>query len=94
MFPIWGWLSALGCVFTIASGPLVAAQPWPWALYLGDVAITGLGAYFFLFDWTVGHYASALKNGSATNEPDAAPNGGPAEPLSDSGLLEGPPSVS
>ena len=94
MFPIWGWLSVLACAFTIASGPLVAAQPWPWALYLGDVVITGLGAYFFLFDRTVERYASALKSGSANSEPGATPNGGPAGPLAGSGVPEGPPSVS
>ena len=74
---------------------------WLWSAYRDDRLLQGWWFFWCVVVIPVGGFLLDLwrllqpPDGASQNvEPDAPPNGGPATPLGNSGVTEGPPSVS
>jgi len=79
----WGVVSLLVCVwFILTQGMKHGPEPYV-AIWCG----VALSAYTIFAVWRFRPYDRIA-------EPDAAPNGGPATPVGNSAVTEGPPSVS
>jgi hypothetical protein len=97
---IWfrlGFGAVVGCLLGLALGAFTLRElhgSEAYAVYWSPCPITGgLLGLSFTGIWRLSRsWATAITRRTA--EPGAAPNGGPATPLGNSGVPEGPPSVS
>ena len=89
--PFWDYLAFLVLAFVIValfppSSPLIGAIPLMLSYVLDYIDEQR--------QKRVAHPQAALVAGTTNAEPGAPPNGGPATPSGNSGVTEGPPSVS
>ncbi len=89
--PVWDYLAFLVLAFVIValvppSSPLIAAIPLMLSYVLDYIDEQR--------QKRVAHAPTALVTGTTHAEPGAAPNGGPTTQPGNSGVTEGPPSVS